>query len=78
MSAVISRAEYDTAVSGLGNDATAVRALADQRIQTLEAALTDAKGVLETARQYFPKSIRNGDRFHLENVLENAVNKALR
>ena len=41
------------------------------------AALKEAREVLETAKQYFPLSIKNRDRFRLENVLANAVNKAI-
>lgn len=43
----------------------------------LLAALVEAEAVLNTARQYFPKSIQNADRFHLLNVLENSVGKAI-
>ena len=43
----------------------------------LLSALEAAKEVLETAKQYFPKSIKNGDRFSLLNVLANAVNPAI-
>jgi len=40
-------------------------------------ALKSAEAVLETASRYFPKSIRNGDRFSLHNVLKNAVKPAI-
>jgi len=43
----------------------------------LLAALESAAAMLRTARRYFPKSIRNRDRFSLENTLENSVNKAI-
>jgi len=47
---------------------------AESRIHTLETALADAKQVLELAQRYFPKSIKNADRFRLLNVLANSVN----
>ncbi len=40
-------------------------------------ALTEAKQTLETARRYFPKSIKNRDTFHLLNVLANAIDPAI-
>lgn len=40
-------------------------------------ALKEARSMLETASRYFPKSIRNLDRFSLLNVLANAVNPAI-
>ena len=40
-------------------------------------ALKEARSMLETASRYFPKSIRNSDRFSLLNVLENVVNPAI-
>ena len=42
------------------------------------AALKDARGMLETASRYFPKSIKNRDRFDLLNILNNSVEKAIR
>lgn len=44
----------------------------------LLSALKNARGMLETASRYFPKSIKNGDRFSLLNVLANSVNPAIR
>ncbi len=43
----------------------------------LLAALIEAKQVLETARRYFPKSIRHPDTCQLECVLANSVGKAI-
>lgn len=43
----------------------------------LLAALVEARSVLESARQYFPSSIKNPDRFRLLNVLANAVDPAI-
>lgn len=40
-------------------------------------ALKEARSMLETASRYFPKSIRNSDRFSLLNVLANTVNPAI-
>ena len=40
-------------------------------------ALRAAKQVLETASRYFPKSIKNSDRFSLLNVLANAIDPAI-
>ena len=40
-------------------------------------ALIEARRILETASRYFPKSIKNSDRFSLLNVLANAVNPAI-
>jgi hypothetical protein len=40
-------------------------------------ALEHAQSMLETASRYFPKSIKNGDRFSLLNTLANSVNPAL-
>lgn len=40
-------------------------------------ALRDAAEVMELAKQYFPKSIRNDDRFALLNVQTNSVQKAI-
>lgn len=45
--------------------------------EALLAALKDAAEVLRTAHQYFPKSIKNRDTFHLLNVEANSVNKAI-
>ena len=41
-------------------------------------ALKEARSMLETASRYFPKSIKNRDRFELLNVLTNAVEPAIR
>ena len=43
----------------------------------LLAALIEARSVLETASRYFPKSVKNSDRFSLLNVLANAVEPAI-
>ena len=43
----------------------------------LLAALEQAKSMLETASRYFPKSIKNSDRFSLLNTLANSVNPAI-
>lgn len=42
----------------------------------LLVVLKEAAELLETARQYFPKSIRNADKFHLLNVCA-SINKAI-
>ena len=41
------------------------------------AALRKANEVMDLAKQYFPKSIRNADRFTLLNVQANSVQKAI-
>lgn len=41
------------------------------------AALEAARDVLEVAKNYFPKSIRNRDKFALLNTLANAVEPAI-
>ncbi len=43
----------------------------------LLAALEQAKSMLETASRYFPKSIKNSDRFSLLNTLANSVNPSI-
>ena len=43
----------------------------------LLAALKDAQKMLKTASRYFPKSIKNRDRFDLLNTLANSVNTAI-
>lgn len=43
----------------------------------LLSALMAAKDVLETAKRYFPKSIKDADRFSLLNTLANSVNPAI-
>jgi hypothetical protein len=68
------------ALCGTGNEAVAnaefiVRAV-NAHDELLEA-LKEAEKVLETASRYFPKSIQNNDRFHLLNVLANAVRPAI-
>lgn len=40
-------------------------------------ALQEARKVLETALQYFPKSIKNTDRFRLLNTIANSVDPAI-
>lgn len=40
-------------------------------------ALKDAQKMLKTASRYFPKSIKNRDRFDLLNTLANSVNTAI-
>jgi hypothetical protein len=42
----------------------------------LLAALKSAAELVNTARQYFPKSIKNSDRFQLENTCA-SINKAI-
>lgn len=49
-----------------------------QQREDLLVALEDARKTLEIACRYFPKSIRNADRFSLMNTLENSVIKTLR
>ena len=70
------RKEYETSMKNAKSADVALE-YATRRIQTLETALMEAKQVLEMGMKYFPKSIRNSDRFHLLNVLENAVNPAI-
>jgi len=67
------RKEYETAMKKAESADVALR-YAELRIQTLETALGEAKQVLELAQRYFPKSIKNADRFRLLNVLANSVN----
>ena len=62
------RAEMDACTA----DAALIAAAPD-----LLAALIEAKEVLESARQYFPSSIKNPDRFRLLNVLANSVDPAI-
>ncbi len=45
--------------------------------QEMLQALREANKVMEIAKQYFPKSIRNANRFMLLNVQENEVRKAI-
>ena len=40
-------------------------------------ALREAKQILERAKQYFPKSIKNSDRFSLLNVLANSIDPVI-
>ena len=40
-------------------------------------ALKDAKAMLKTACRYFPKSVKNSDRFSLLNVLANSIEPAI-
>jgi hypothetical protein len=46
-------------------------------IDELAEALREARGILETARGYFPKSIRNRDTFSLLSVEANAIGPAI-
>ncbi len=57
-----------------GNQANAsLVAVAQEMLQ----ALREANEVMEIAKRYFPKSIRNANRFTLLNVQENKVRKAI-
>ena len=71
--------EYKMAIEKAQGDGDVVLLASTMRIRTLEAALKDAKDVLETAMScgYFPKSIKNRNTFRLINVLENSVKKAI-
>lgn len=40
-------------------------------------ALIEAKKLIAQVRQYMPKSIKNADRFHFENVSANVIEKAI-
>jgi len=40
-------------------------------------ALKDALEIFKTARKYFPKSVRNADRFNLINIEANSVRNAI-
>ena len=73
----MNRQEYEMALAEAQGDADTMLGAAYMRIQTLESALISAQKVLETAGRYFPKSIKNADRFSLLNVLANAVNPAI-
>lgn len=44
---------------------------------TILSALIEAKKLLESVRHRMPKSIRNSETFHFENILANVVNKAI-
>ena len=44
---------------------------------TMLSALIEAKKLLESVRHRMPKSIRNSETFHFENILANVVNKAI-
>ena len=46
-------------------------------LRDLLVALEEARAVLETAKRYFPKSIKNRDEFSRLNVLANAVAPAI-
>lgn len=74
---VMTPEEYQLALEEAQGDADIMLGAADARIKTLESALLDAKQVLETAGKYFPKSIKNTDRFSLLNVLANSVGPAI-
>ncbi len=44
--------------------------------QLLES-LIEAQKLIEVVRQYMPKSIKNTDKFHFENISANVINKAI-
>lgn len=44
----------------------------------LLAACKEAREILKTASQYFPKSIKNPDRFSLLNTLANTIEPAIK
>jgi hypothetical protein len=46
------------------------------QVKEMYEALEYAKQIISVARQYFPKSVNNSDRFQLENTCA-AINKAL-
>ena len=46
------------------------------QVKEMYEALGYAKQIISVARQYFPKSVNNNDRFQLENACA-AINKAL-
>lgn len=41
-------------------------------------ACQDALEIIQTAKRYFPKSIKNRDTFHLCNIEENSIRSAIR
>lgn len=43
----------------------------------LLGALQDALKVIQTAKRYFPKSIKNSDKFHLLNIEANSIRPAI-
>ena len=40
-------------------------------------ALIETQKLIENVRQYLPKSIKNSDKFHFENIVANVINKAI-
>lgn len=69
--------ERDCAVNKLLHDNARLLAHAANVLPELVEALKDAREVLQTADRYFPKSIKNRDRFRLLNVMANSVSPAL-
>ena len=69
------------AVAPAGHDYTLEQIKSNARLMAsapeLLQALKQARTMLETAIRYFPKSIRNSDRFSLLNVIANAVTPAI-
>jgi len=75
--ATISTREFEIMADGYQNSHAEANARLIAAAPDLLQALEDAKSMLETASRYFPKSIKNGDRFSLLNTLANSVNPAL-
>ena len=67
----ITRLVRDNSPEGLAN-AALIAAAPD-----LLEALREADKMLDIAKRYFPRSIKNGDKFDLLNVQENVVRKAI-
>lgn len=65
---------WDGAVDNEANAAFICRAV--NSYDTLVAALRDAEQLISVARRYFPGSIRNSDKFNLENTCA-AIGSAL-
>ena len=70
--------ESQVAAVAYGNDETSLpNAQLIATAPELLEALKEAQRMLKTAIRYFPKSIRDSDRFSLLNVLANSVNPAI-